>query len=86
MLARHGVDASKVHVVSAGSDATRASALVAGTIDGGLVNALAVAMVAKSSNLHVLEDTSTDFGDDYIRSGFVARDDAIQADPQCSRP
>ncbi len=83
MLARHGVDASKVDVVSAGSDAARASALVAVTIDGGLVNALlAVAMLAKLSNLHVLEDTSTDFGDDYIRNVLVARDDAIQADPQ----
>jgi ABC-type nitrate/sulfonate/bicarbonate transport system substrate-binding protein len=81
LLARHTVDVRKVRIVAIGSDAARASALVAGTIDGALVNALlAVATMARAPKLHVVADTSTELGDDYLRSAVVARDDTIASD------
>jgi NitT/TauT family transport system substrate-binding protein len=83
VLRKHGVDVSKVHVAAVGSDPVRATALLAGTIDGGVVNTLiAVATLAKSNDIHILADAGAELGDDYLNSVVAARDDTIQSDPQ----
>jgi ABC-type nitrate/sulfonate/bicarbonate transport system substrate-binding protein len=77
VMRRNGVDVSKVKVVQIGPDADRGKALIAGTIDGAVVNPFVTIELLKQPTLQSIADVGAEFKDDFFNAALFARPDAV---------
>jgi len=84
LLKKHGVDTDKLKVVAAGSDAPRGKALIAGTIDGGVMNALVTTETIRTggSKVHILADAGAELSSQFFANVVAARSDSVQGSPK----
>lgn len=79
MLKQAGVDTSKVNVVKIGYDSQRAQALLAGTIDGAVMNPFVTAGIRTQPSVHVITNTSDQ---QFMNSVLVTSPSVISSNPQ----
>ncbi len=83
MLAKKGIDPDSVKTVSAGADAQRFKALLAGRIDAAAVSDQFVPQAKKNPKIHVLAEAQN-VVPDYPRFYIVANGDSLKKKPEAA--